>query len=340
MIGRMRFVVVGAGAIGAYVGACLARGGADVTLIARGPHLQAMAEHGVRVHSPAGDFEAHPAATDDMAAVAGADVVLLGLKAYSLPELAPVIGPLLAPGAIVMAAQNGIPWWYFQGHGGGLDGRTLESVDPGGGITAAFPARRVLGSVVYCATELEAPGVVRHLEGTRFSIGTPDGDRTERCDQVAQAFRAGGLRAPFDPNLRQQIWLKLVGNAALNPLTAVTGATLGALASSPHATGLARRVMEECAAVAAALGVELPLTIERRLEAAIGVGDHKTSMLQDLEAGKPLELDCMTGAVVEIAGMVGVPVPETRVLDSLTRAVAELRLANRGQAPSQPRDGA
>ncbi len=327
MIGGMRFAVVGAGAIGAYVGACLSRGGADVTLIARGPHLQAMVERGVRVHSPAGDFEAHPAATEDMAAVAGADVVLLGLKAYSLPELAPVLGPLLGPDAVVTAAQNGIPWWYFQGHGGGLDGRTLESVDPGGGIAAAFPAARVVGSVVYCATELEAPGVVRHLEGTRFSLGTPDGAQTERCDQIAQAFKAGGLRAPFDPNLRQQIWLKLVGNAALNPLTAVTGCTLGALAGSPHATALATRVMEECAAVAGALGFELPLSIERRLAAALNVGEHKTSMLQDLEAGKRLELDCMTGAVIEIAGLVGVPVPETRVLDSLTRAVAELQAA-------------
>jgi 2-dehydropantoate 2-reductase len=327
MIDGMRFAVVGAGAIGAYVGACLARGGAEVTLIARGPHLQAMVERGVRVHSPAGDFEAHPAATDDMAAVAGADVVLLGVKAYSLPQLAPVIGPLLGPDATVMAAQNGIPWWYFQDHGGGLDGHTLDSVDPGAGITAAFPRERVVGSVVYCATELEAPGVVRHLEGTRFSIGTPSGAQTDRCRRIGEDFRAGGLRAPFDPNLRQQIWLKLVGNAALNPLTAVTGATLGALAGSPQATGLARRVMEECAAVAAALGIDLPLTIERRLRAAIDVGDHKTSMLQDLEAGKPLELDCMTGAVVEIAGLVGVPVPETRVLDSLARAVWELRAA-------------
>jgi len=181
--------------------------------------------------------------------------------------------------------------------------------------------------VVYCATELEAPGVIRHLEGTRFSLGTPSGEQTDACRGIAEAFRAGGLRAPFDADLRGQIWLKLIGNAALNPLTAVTGATLGALAASPQATGLARRVMRECAAVAAALGIELPLTIERRLEAAINVGDHKTSMLQDLEAGKPLELDCMTGAVVEIAGLVGVPVPETQVLDSLARATWELRTA-------------
>lgn len=332
MIGRMRFVVVGAGAIGAYVGACLDRGGAEVTLVARGAHLQAMAEHGVRVHSSRGAFEARPQVTDDLAAVAGADVVVLGLKAYSLPELAPGIGRHLAPDAVVMSAQNGIPWWYLQGDGGKLDGRTLESVDPGGAISAAFPAERVLGSVVYCATELEAPGVVRHLEGVRFSIGTPDGRQTDACDQVAQAFRAAGLRAPFDPNLRQQIWLKLVGNAALNPLTAVTGCTLGDLAGSPHATALATRVMEECAAVAGALGIELPLSIERRLAAAISVGHHKTSMLQDLEAGKQLELDCMTGAVIEIAGLLGVPVPETRVLDSLARAVAELRAAA-GQRP-------
>jgi 2-dehydropantoate 2-reductase len=321
----VRFAVLGAGAIGAYVGAALARSGSDVTLIARGAHLQAMVEHGVRVHSSRGDFESHPAATSDIAAVAEADVVFVGLKAYSLPALAPTIGPLLRPGAVVVAAQNGIPWWYFQRLGGPLDGRTLESVDPGGAVNRAFPPERVIGCVVYCSTEIEAPGVIRHIEGTRFTLGTPDGAPSDRVSEISEALRGAGLKAPVEPELRAQIWLKLVGNAAFNPLTTVTRSTMGGLGTSPHAVAFAREVMVECAAVAAGLGVELPISIDRRLEAALAVGDHKTSMLQDWEAGKPLESDCMTGAIVEIAELVGVPAPSTRVLHALTKAVEELR---------------
>jgi 2-dehydropantoate 2-reductase len=321
----VRFAVLGAGAIGAYVGAALANAGSDVTLIARGAHLQAMVEHGVRVHSGRGDFESHPAATSDIAAVAEADVVFVGLKAYSLPALAPTIGPLLRPGAVVVAAQNGIPWWYFQRLGGPFDGRTLESVDPGGAVNRAFPPERVIGCVVYCSTEIEAPGVIRHIEGTRFTLGTPDGAPSDRVSEISEALRGAGLKAPVEPELRAQIWLKLVGNAAFNPLTTVTRSTMGGLAKSPHAVAFAREVMVECAAVAAGLGVELPISIDRRLEAALAVGDHKTSMLQDWEAGKPLESDCMTGAIVEIAELVGVPAPSTRVLHALTKAVEELR---------------
>jgi 2-dehydropantoate 2-reductase len=320
-----RFVVLGAGAIGAYVGAALARAGSDVTLIARGPHLQAILEHGVRVRSPRGDFESRPAATADIGAVADADVVFVGLKAYSLAELAPTIGPLLRPGAVVVFAQNGIPWWYFQGHGGPLAGRVLESVDPGGAISRAIAPERVVGCVVYCSTEIAAPGVIRHTEGTRFSIGTPGGEPGERCQEISAAFRAAGLKCPVDRDLRPQIWLKLLGNAVINPLTTITGSTMGALAGSPHAVAFVREVMEECAAVAGALAIELPVSIDRRLEAALAVGDHKTSMLQDWEAGKPLESDCLTGAVVEIADALGVPVPSTRVLHSLIKALEELR---------------
>ena len=320
----MRFAVLGAGAIGAYVGAALARGGADVTLIARGDHLRAMAKHGVRVHSPRGDFDAHPAATSELTAIADADVVVLGVKAYSLPALAPRIGELLRPHAVVVAAQNGIPWWYFQRHGGPLEGRILESVDPGGVVSRAIRPEQVVGCVVYCSTEIAAPGVIRHIEGTRFSIGTP-GEPNDVCRSISAAFTAGGLKSPVDADLRPQIWLKLIGNAALNPITTITRATLGGLAASPHAVGFVRTVMEECAAVASALGIELPVSLDRRLEAGLAVGDHRTSMLQDWEAGKPLETDCMTAAVVEIAGMVDVPVPSVQALHELTKTVEELR---------------
>jgi len=321
----VRFAILGAGAIGAYVGAALARGGSDVTLIARGEHLRAMQRNGVRVLSPRGDFEAHPPATDDVGAIADADVVFVALKAGSLPGLAPAIGGALRSGAAVIAAQNGIPWWYFQSYDGPLAGTVLESVDPGGVIGAAIPPEAVIGCVIYCSTEIVEPGVIRHIEGTRFSLGEPDGSSSKRCDAISKAFTAGGLKAPVDPGLRDQIWLKLVGNAAFNPVSAIARATLGELGRVPEMVALLRAILEECAAVAEGLGVALPVTIERRLEAGLAVGDHKTSMLQDLEAGRPLELDCITGAVIELAGMLGIAVPHTASVDALTRLVADLR---------------
>jgi 2-dehydropantoate 2-reductase len=315
----VKFAVVGAGAIGAYVGAALARGGADVTLIARGDHLRAMQANGVKVLSPRGDFEARPAATDDFAAIAEADVIFIGLKAYSLPELAPRIGSHLRRGAAVIAAQNGIPWWYFQRHGGPFDGAVVESVDPGGVVSRSIPPEAVVGCVVYCATELAAPGVVRHLEGTRFSIGEPDGSESERCTTISEAFRAGGLKCPVDPQLRDQIWLKLIGNAAFNPVSVLTRATLAQLGDLPEMREALRGLLEEGAAVAQALGATLSVSIERRLEGGFAVGEHKTSMLQDFEARKPLEIDCLTGAVIELADKVGVDVPGLRVVDATVR---------------------
>jgi len=320
----VRFTVVGAGAIGGYVGACLARGGSEVTLIARGPHLAAIKEHGIRVLSPDGEFRAQPQASDDIAAVADADVVFLGLKAYSLPEVADTLRRALRPGVPVIAAQNGIPWWYFQGRPGPYRDVVIESVDPGGVVTQAIDPANVVGCVVYCATEIIEPGIIRHVEGKRFSIGEPDESLSERCGEISRAFRAGGLRAPVAAQLRNQIWLKVIGNAALNPVTALLGATLGQLGRSAAALRLVRQMMEESAAVATALGIELPITIDRRLEAAVDVGEHRTSMLQDRLAGKPLELDCLTGAVIEIASRVGVGVPQTRAVHDLLTALSEL----------------
>lgn len=320
----MRFAVLGAGAIGGYVGAALARGGADVTLIARGPHLQAMQEHGVRVLSPRGNFDARPAATGDLAAIGGADVVFVALKAYSLTEVAPRIGPLLAPGAAVIWAQNGIPWWYFQSLNGPLAGTSLQSVDPGGVIAGAIGPEHNIGCVVYCSTEIVAPGVIRHTEGTRFSIGEPDGSMTERCQRISAAFTAGGLKAPVDPRLRDQIWLKLVGNVAFNPITALTGATLGELGTLPEMTDLLRAILAECAEVAGRLGITFPVSLDRRLAAGIAVGNHKTSTLQDLEAGKQLEIDCMTGAVAELAGLLGIEIPHVRTVHACARLLGQL----------------
>jgi 2-dehydropantoate 2-reductase len=320
----VKVAVLGAGAIGAYVGACLDRGGADVTLIARGPHLKAMQERGVRVESPRGDFTAQPRATDDWGAAADADMVFVALKANSLTEAAPRLGPLLRPGAGVIWAQNGLPWWYFQSLPGQEDQPALESVDPGAQIARAIGPGHNIGCVVYCATEIAAPGVIRHLEGTRFTIGEPDGSVSERCQQISAAFRAGGLKAPVDPKLRNQIWLKLIGNVAFNPVTALTRATLGELGAIPEMPDLLRQMFAECAAVAGRLGVEFPVSLDRRLEAGLAVGDHKTSMLQDLEAGKRLELDCMTGAIVELAGRLGLDVPHVRTVHACARLLDEL----------------
>jgi 2-dehydropantoate 2-reductase len=326
----MRYAVLGAGAIGAYVGAALARGGADVTLIARGAHLQAMADKGVRVVSPRGDFTAHPRATDDIGAVRDADVVFVALKAYSLPEIAPVLGRLLAPEAAAIWAQNGIPWWYFQARPG-PDGLTrLDSVDPGGVIAASIGPEHTVGCVVYCSTEIIEPGVIRHVEGTRFTLGEPDGSDTERLRAISAAFAAGGLRAPVEPNLRDQIWLKLVGNVAFNPITALTGATLGELGALPEMHDLLREIFAECAAVAAGLGISFPVSLDRRLEAGLAVGDHKTSMLQDLDAGKRLELDCMTGAVVELARHLKVDVPHVSTVHACVKLLNALRVAASG----------
>jgi 2-dehydropantoate 2-reductase len=321
----MRFAVVGAGAIGAYVGAALARGGSDVVLIARGAHLEAMRRNGVTVLSPRGDFHVSVDATDRVETVADADVVFLGVKAYSLTELAPRIGKHLPGHTPVIAAQNGIPWWYFQSHPGQFEGHSLESVDPGGLIAGAIAPERVIGCVVYSSTEIAEPGVIRHIEGTRFAIGEPDGSKSERCRAIAARFAAGGLKCPVESNLREQIWLKLIGNAAFNPVTALTGATLGQLGELEGMVRVLRATMEECAEVAARLGIRIPVSIERRLEAGIAVGEHKTSMLQDLEAGKPLETACLTGAVLELAKRFDVDVPHTRTIHSCLELLERIR---------------
>jgi len=320
----MKFAVLGAGAIGAYVGACLSRGGADVTLIARGAHLQAMQRQGVRVLSRRGDFSAHPPATDDWDAVAGADVVFVALKANSLTEAAPRLGSLLRPDAAVIWAQNGLPWWYFQSMPGEWENTRLESVDPGGKIAGAIGPEHNIGCVVYCSTEIIEPGVIRHIEGTRFTIGEPDGSVSARGQAISAAFAAGGLKAPVEPRLRDQIWLKLVGNASFNPITALTRATLGELGAIPEMPDLLRHMFAECAAVAGRLGVKFPVSLDRRLEAGLAVGDHKTSTLQDLEAGKRLELDCMTGAIVELADRMGIDVPHVRTVHACAKLLDHL----------------
>jgi len=313
----MRVAVVGAGAIGAYVGAALHRGGTDVHLIARGEHLAAMRRDGVTVLSPRGDFRAHPPATDDPAEVGPVDIVFLGLKAYSYASAGPLLAPLLRPGTGVVAAQNGIPWWYFHGLAGPHEGRRVEAADPGGAVSAVIPPAAAIGCVVYCSAEIEAPGVIRHVEGTRFSISEPDGAVSERCTAFSKAMIAGGLKCPVERDLRADIWLKLLGNVAFNPVSVLTRATMGEIAARPGTRELVLAMMRETAEIATRLGSPPRLSVERRFEGAARVGDHKTSMLMDFEAGKPLETGVLLSAPVELARLAGVPAPSLELVHAL-----------------------
>ncbi|MFF0016654.1 2-dehydropantoate 2-reductase [Streptomyces sp. NPDC005374] len=318
----MKVAILGAGAIGAYVGAALHHGGADVHLIARGPHLAAMRRQGVQVLSSRGDFTAHVHATDDPAEIGPVDYVFLGLKANSYAACGPLIEPLLHGTTAVVAAQNGIPWWYFHRHGGPYDGHRIESVDPGGAVSAVLAPSRAIGCVVYAATELEAPGVVRHLEGTRFSIGEPDRSLSPRCLAFSEAMRAGGLKAPVEANLRDDIWLKLLGNISFNPISALARATMRQMCLHGGTRKVIETMMAETLAVAEALGCSVGVSIERRLAGAERVGDHRTSTLQDLERGKPLELDVLLTAVIELAEITGVDVPTLRTVHALSDLLA------------------
>jgi 2-dehydropantoate 2-reductase len=308
----MTVAVVGAGAIGGLLGAHLARAGEDVVLVARGPHLAAMRERGLTVRSADGAFTVHPRATDDIAAIADTRAVFVTLKAHSIPQVALALGAALSPDATVVAAVNGVPWWYFPD-------RHLESVDPDGVIARSIPRERVVGCVVYPAATILEPGVVLHEEGIRFSLGEPDGSRSERVESLSSLLTKAGFKAPVTTRIAGELWLKLVGNATLNPVSAITRTTLVEMLGTDGGRKLLRDLMLEVGAVARALGVDLPLSIDKRIEGAAAVGDHKTSMLQDLEAGKPLELDALLGAVIEIAGWHGVDVPGLSVVHGLAK---------------------
>jgi 2-dehydropantoate 2-reductase len=310
----MKFAVVGAGAIGALVGAMLARSGEDVTLIARGLHLRAIRERGVRIRGAIGAFEAHVPATDDPGSVGVVDVVLLTLKAHSLTEMAPRLAPLMGPDTTVVSAQNGIPWWYFYRHGGQLDGTRLESVDPGGVIGRSIESARVVGCIVYPSAIIPEPGVVEHIEGTRLSLGEPDRSKSDRCRRIADAFIRAGLRSPIRSDIRHEMWVKLMGSIAFNPISALSRATLAEIASCSETRALATEIMREAEAVARGLGIDLEVTAEQRLGGAARVGHHKTSMLQDVEARRPLELESIVGAIVELGLKMGIEMPYTRAV--------------------------
>lgn len=321
----MRFVVVGAGAIGGYVGAHLARAGLDVTLVARGAHLRAMQERGVRVRTAEGEFTAQPRVSGNLAEIGPTDVVLLAVKAHSLPELAPQLRSLLGPDTAVVGLQNGIPWWYFHDFAGPLNGAVLESVDPGGIISASIEPRRVLGSIITVAAEIAEPGVIQHVENNRITLGEPRGERSVRCREIAAALIGAGLRVPITTHIREEIWTKILGNAPFNPISALTGATLAAMVRDPGVNAVAREIMREAETIGRRLGLDLRISIDQRVAGVEKMGEHKTSMLQDLEAGRPLELEPVVGAVLEVGGRLGVPMPAMRTVYACTKLLAKTR---------------
>jgi 2-dehydropantoate 2-reductase len=327
----MRFLIAGAGAIGGYLGAKMARAGQDVTLFARGPHLRAMQQRGLSVLSADGDFEVRPRVIGSLDEAGPVDVILLGVKAHGLSPLAPLLAPLIGEDTTVVSTQNGIPWWYFQIAGGEFCGIHLESVDPGGVIRSAINPRRVVASIVYLGTDLVEPGVIRHTEGNRISLGEPDGSRSDRCRAIAEALIQSGLRVPITARIRHEIWVKLLGNIAFNPISALTRATLVEMARDPQVGSLVRHIMLEVEAVAARLGLELPVSIDQRIAGAAKVGEHKTSMLQDLEANRPMELDAVVGAVVELGERLGIPMPHTRSVYACAKLLDTISAARRAR---------
>jgi 2-dehydropantoate 2-reductase len=268
-----------------------------------------------------------PQVASDLAAIGRADVVILGVKAHALTSLAPQLSPLLGPETVVVSTQNGIPWWYFQGIGGEFEGWRLEHVDPGGKIAAAIDPQRVVGSLAYFSADVPQPGVIHHTEGNRISFGEPDGTRSDRSRAIASALIAAGFRCPISTRFRHEIWVKLMGNVAFNPISALTGGTLEELVRHPEVSKVVRELMAETEAVAARLDIELPISIDQRMAGAEKVGAHKTSMLQDLEAGRPMEIDAVVGAVVELGDRLAVPMPVTRAIYSCVKLLDERRQA-------------
>jgi len=321
----MKVCVYGAGAIGAYLGAALVDAGCDVLLIARGPHLQAMQANGLTIEQDGERRHLKIACTDDPAVAGPQDYVILTVKAHSVAPALDPIGMLLGTETAIVTAQNGILWWYFHALEGEWRNRHLETADPGGAIWSALGPERAIGCVVYPSCEIVEPGVVRHLEGNRFMLGEPSGEKTERVKALASAMTAGGLKAPVRSKIRDDIWFKLLGNATFNPVSVLTGATLEQMGQHAGTRAVIKTLMEEAAAVASALGVRFPMDIDRRIDGGTAVGAHKTSMLQDYELGRPLEIDALVASVAELGRLVDVPTPVLDAAVELVRLKASLR---------------
>lgn len=321
----MKVCIYGAGAIGAYLGVALVDAGCDVSMIARGPHLEAMQKNGLTFESGGATRNIRLRCTADPAVLGPQDYVILTLKAHSVFGAVDSIGQLLGPSTAIVTAQNGILWWYFHALSGPWENHHLETADPGGKLWRAFGPERAIGCVVYPSCEIVSPGVVRHGEGNRFMLGEPSGAKSERATALADAMTAGGLKAPVRPRIRDDIWFKLLGNATFNPVSVLTGATLERMGRDADVRALIKRMMSEAEQVALKLGVKFPMELDKRIDGAVAVGAHKTSMLQDYELGRPLELDALVASVAEIGRLVDVPTP---TLDAVL-ALVRLKVATR-----------
>ena len=329
----MKIAVIGAGAIGGLVGAKLALAGEDVTFVVRGKNLDAIATNGFKLIGADGEEQVarNVKATDRYDQAGPQDIVILAMKAHQVEAVATDVPKLFGPETVVVTMQNGIPFWYFHNHGGALAGTPVRSVDPTGLVAAKIPAERVIGCVVYPASELIAPGVVKHIEGDRFPVGELDGSSSERVNRVSACFSAAGFKAPVLDNIRAEIWLKLWGNLTFNPISSLSHSTLVDICQYPPSRELAAAMMREAQAVAHKLGIEFRVTLDKRIAGAEKVGKHKTSMLQDVEAGRAPEIDALVGAVVELARLTETPTPHIDTVYSLVKLLARTMEEQRGR---------
>lgn len=322
----MKICIFGAGAIGGYMGVKLAQAGADVSLVARGPHLAAMKANGLKLIEESGETTVSVTASDNPEDLGPQDYVIVTLKAHSVPPVVPKMAPLIGPETTVVSGVNGVPWWYFHKIGTDLEGTRLASVDPGNAQWDGFGPDRVLGCVVYPAAEVIEPGVIKHIEGNRFSLGEPDGSKSDRALALSKALTAAGLKAPVRPRLRDEIWVKLWGNLSFNPISALTHATLDVLCTDPGTRAVARGMMVEAQEIAEKLGVKFPIDVDKRIDGGAAVGAHRTSMWQDLDQGRPMEIDALVGSVQELGRLTETPTP---TIDTVL-ALVQLRARSAG----------
>ena len=322
----MKICVFGAGAIGGYMGVKLAQAGADVSLVARGPHLAAMQQNGLRLIEEGQEHKMSVSASDTPSDLGEQDYIIVTLKAHSVPPVVEKMRPLIGKNTTIVSGVNGVPWWYFHKIGGPLEGTRLHSVDPDDAQWNGFGPDNVLGCVVYPAAEVIEPGVIKHIEGNRFSLGEPDGSKSERAIALSQALSAAGLKAPVRPKLRDEIWVKLWGNLSFNPISALTHATLDVLCTDEGTRPIARAMMLEAQEIAEKLGVKFPIDVERRIDGGAAVGAHRTSMLQDLDQGRPMEIDALVASVQELGKITKTPTPIIDTVLGLVRLRA--RTAN------------
>lgn len=318
----MKFCIYGAGAIGGYLAVCLAEAGYQVAIVARGPHMEAIRANGLSLRIGDETRTVRVDCTDRPDDLGPQDYILLTLKAHSIPAMVENLPPLFDEHTAVVTAVNGMPWWYFHRLGGPYEGTHLHSVDPGGRIWEVVGPERAIGCVVYPACAVSEPGVIEHVEGNRFTLGEPSGQRTDRVVKLSDALRASGLKAPVKSRLRDELWIKLWGNVSFNPISALTRASLHRICGDPDVRAVARAMMLEAQAVAEDIGAHFSIDVDRRLAGAEAVGVHKTSMLQDLERGRPMEIDALVASVQELGRITGRPTPTIDTVLALVRLCA------------------